>query len=326
MSYLRGEDINIGFGIEDPASRGTYVEPQIWVPGRSPAALISEPELVEIRETRITGMSAQDSEIVQKKSTGDFEFNLRVESFGFLVKSWLGGDVTTSGIESGVYEHTFIVGDDAQHPTLSAGLVLSQDYEYANTIVKSIAIRTPVDDVVNATANLLSPNETKRVGVAFAPTFDTKDYYFRHQDVTIKLADDEAGLDAADALCLKTFELSGDNNSRLNQCIGQIIPGDVLSLLQDMSIEFSADYLDETYRDLIIDGGQKALRIEMERSDIDYAGGNHPKITFDFPKVKLATRTQDRPIEDTVIDNCTARVFAAPTLKVVNERANYNHA
>ena len=40
MAYLRGEDINIGVGMENPSNRGTIVAPQVWIPGRTPTGIV----------------------------------------------------------------------------------------------------------------------------------------------------------------------------------------------------------------------------------------------------------------------------------------------
>lgn len=326
-NYLRGEDINIGFGVEDPSDRGTWVTPQIWVFGRTPAGIISEPEFVEIRETKTSGMDAQDSETIKTKAVGDFEFNVKVESFGFFLKSFL-GQVTTSGLGGGAYQHTFeVLETNPQHPSLSCSLSLPrlEDYKYPLTVIKTLAIRTPIDDVVNATVGLLASSEVKAGTDFFTVTETARDYRFRHQDVVIKIADTEAELDAATGIELKSFEMTGDNNSRGNQTIGSLSGYEIVTLLQNLNINFSSDYLDETYRDLITDNTEKAMRLEMIRSDI-LIDTENPTIQFNFPKVKLSTRTQDRPIEDIVIDNCTARVYDAPNVVIINEREDYNNA
>ena len=39
MSLLRGEDLNLGIGMEDPTARGTLVTPQGWIPARTPTGI-----------------------------------------------------------------------------------------------------------------------------------------------------------------------------------------------------------------------------------------------------------------------------------------------
>jgi len=255
MPYLRGEDINIGVGMEDPAARGTIVAPQAWIPGRTPTDIKPEIVKVEMKETRASGVDTQGSEIVQKGVTGGLEFNVRCNSIGYLLKSWLGECTTGTVLGGGVcWPHTFeVLPQNPEHPSLSLGLSQpnSQDYEYGLAIVKTLEIRTPVDDLVNATVGFIAAKEEPKAGAAFNPSFESNDYIFRHQDVTIKMvdaaaswADTKTALDGAAALSLKEFSISGDNGARFNQNIGELVPGNVLALLQSLKITLKADFID----------------------------------------------------------------------------------
>lgn len=255
--YLRGEDINIGIGIEDPAARGTIIAPQIWIPGRTPTGIVPMIEKVEMKETRASGIDTQGSEIVQKRAEGDLEFNVRCTSIGYLLKSWLGKCTTGSVLGTGnCWPHVFtVLPQDPEHPSLSLGLSQpnSQDYKYGLALVKTLEIRTPVDDLVNATVGFLAAEEQAKDG-AFDVAFESTDYIFRHQDVTIKMAeiaagtdswaDTKANLDAAAAMKLKEFSFGGDNGARINQNIGELVPGNVLALLQSLRATLKADFID----------------------------------------------------------------------------------
>jgi len=328
-NYLRGQDINIGFAIEDPENRGDFKEPQIWLPARTPTGFIAQPEMVELQETVLSGMNARGSEITRYGIEGEVEYNVRAISVGFILKSWL-GEHTVSGLGGGAYEHTFTLKKkDPIHPSLSTAISQCDGghnhYEAPKTVVQTFNLVIPVDDLVNATSNFMAPRDYKKEGDKFESEITENDHYFRHQDVKIKMAENEGDLDSADAISVKTFEPSGNNNASFNQNISELAPGEVKAGLMEMNIEFTSDYLDDTYRDMILNGEVKAMRVEMEREDIDIGDGEHPKMVITYPKVKLASRTQDRPMEDTVIDNCSARVFEAPVVKVVNEKENYEH-
>jgi hypothetical protein len=140
------------------------------------------------------------------------------------------------------------------------------------------------------------------------------------------MADTEAELDAAEAISLKTFNSSHNGNVRRNQNVGELTGVDILTGLHNMELTFSSDYLDETYRDMIQDNEEKAVRIEMVRSDITIGAANNPTIRITYPKVKLTSRDQDRPLDDIVVDTCTAKVLEAPTAVIINEREDYDNA
>ena len=468
MAYLRGEDINIGVGTENPAARGTIVAPQTWIPGRTPTGIKPVIEKVEIKETRASGIDTQGSEIIQKRAEGDLEFNVRCGSFGYLLKSWL-GKTTPSVVEAAaVWSHLFeVLPQNPEHPSLSLGLSQpnSQDYQYGLALVKTLEIKTPVDDLVNATAGFLASKEEEKAGAAYAVSFGSTDYVFRHQDVVVKFADAGANwaatklaLDAAASLSLKEFSFSGDNGARVNQNIGELVPGNVLGLLQSLKATLKADFIDNldqtiggiggtaytlgttisegatdiqtftptkkyqtkvvfkvvakgtgdwtivvhnaandliasetianadilvgyntailpytwttgTYhihiissvadgtvdtvvntdlegavmsfyykseRELYTGGNYKAMRIEMERTDIQIGTNptQHPKITIDMPKVSFEGWDPDRPLDDIVTEGVEIKIHydydtdAARAIEItlVNEIDDYDHA
>lgn len=468
MPYLRGEDINIGIGMENPAARGTIVPPQRWIPGRTPTDIKPEIVKVEIKETRASGVDTQGSEIIQKGVVGGLEFNVRCESLGYLLKSWLGkvtsSDQVADGGEVGlVWVHKFeVLPQNPEHPSLSLALSQpnAQDYEYGLALVKTLEIRTPVDDLVNATVGFVAAKEEAKAGTPFDPNFVSTDVRFRHQDVKIKLANagvdwagTKANLDAAAALSLKEFRISGDNGARFNQNIGKLVPGNVLALLQSLAATLKADLVDnldrttggtgDTYsiltgipdegaknrqtftptkkyqtkvtfnlsvlgtgdltilihdssevlvasqviahkdlnvgyntailpwtwaageyhvhitstvadskvvtndnedletaimnfyykseRELYTGGNYKAMRVEMERTDLTIGTAHHPKIVIDLPKVSFEGWTPDRPLEDIVSEGVELKIHydsvtsKAIEIRLTNTKKHYAH-
>jgi len=302
--FLRGEDINIGFGVENPAARLTKVAPQAFIPGRTPTGVDVDVTKVLMKETKGTGISTKGSEIVQRKASGSLEFNVRSESIGYLLKSLLGKSTPTVVLAS-VINHKFEVLDsDPQFPTLTMALSQRgsfQDYSYKGAMVSKLEIKTPVDDLVNAKADFFAADETKESAYSFS-TNDT-DYLFRPQDITVKVAADVAGLAAGVELKLKALSLVISNNSKPQQTIGSLIPTDAIAGLIEVSGEMEIDYEDDTYHEMFKTGAYKALEITIERSDIDYdMANNHPKMVITLPKISIEKSTPQRPMDDVVRD------------------------
>lgn len=295
MSFIKGEDINIGIARE--TVRGTPESPSTFIPGRTPTGIREVVEKTPIRETRGTGMASQGSVLVQTRSEGDLEFNVRNGSLGFLLLSLL-GKVTTSA-NGTAYDHLFeILTGNPQNPTLTLALsqLGMQDYEYKKAICTALEIRTPVDDLVNATATFMGVGEATHADYTVA--FPSDDYYFRHYDVVIKIATNVAGLGAATAMGVKEFSLSLANNGRVNQNIGELTPSDILALMVEVGGKLKMDYQDETMHDMFIAGTYKAMSITLTRSDVTIATSVNPKVVFVLPKVSLENLNPDRPIDD----------------------------
>ena len=333
MAYLMGEQIQIGVGRE--GTRGTAVAPQAWIPARTPTGISTVTERATIRETRGTGIMSQGVEIVNSRAEGDLEFNVRNTSIGYILASLLGAPVSAQEGSTGAYTHTFTRQTSGpQFPSLTLGLSQAgtfQDYQYPLGVVNSLELRTPVDDLVNATVNFVAKQENEVS--AYTPAFDeTADILFRNHDIIIKIANDVSGLDAATGICLKELTLNIANNTRPNVCIGGANPSDIFSLITEITGSFVADYEDSDYYDIFKEGTYKAMRITMERDDLPVLGTAstlYPLVQIDLPKVSFEGYTPDRPIDDIVMENIefTAHYDTdeaeAITVLVHNEQATY---
>lgn len=303
MSIILGENLVIGVGAE--STRNTAVAPESFVEGRTPTGINVEVVKALIKETKASKNASQGSEIVQRKAGGGLEFNLKSETVGYLLLSLLGKS-TPSVVSGSVVDHLFeILPNNVQHPTLTFFLsqLSQQAYEYPGAVVTSLEIRTPVDDLVNATFEMMATDEDEYAGSPVSPTYSSTNYIFRPYDVEIKLAANVAGLAAADAVNLKEFNISINNNGRSQQHIGSINPTDTIAGLFEIGGSLTLDYEDATYHDIYRDGTYKAMQIKLTRSDIDLGSGNNPTLTIVLPKISFEASNPDRPIDDIVRDS-----------------------
>lgn len=328
--YLTGEDINIGLGVE--TVRGTGVVPAVFIPGRTPSGVNVEIEKTLIKETRATKVSSQGSEIVRSSAAGDLEFNIRVSSLGYILKSLLGS--VTSALQSGesaVYKHIFkILAGNPQHPSLTLALSKPgiQDYEYPLALAKSLEIKTPMDDLIYATVAFLAQKENTHA--AYTPAFAGNDYYFRHQDVVISLADDLSGLAAATPIKVKSFQFNIDNKARQNQNVSELNPGDIIATDFTLEGQMSLDLQDSAYHDLFTSGNYKALELKLQRGDITIGSASNPTVQIQLPKISIESYSENRKLEDVTEQTLkfTAHYSPADSMAIqailINEKANYN--
>ena len=332
MSYLKGESVNLGIGMEDTAARGTFVTPQNFIPARTPSGINVEVVKAILKETKGSGIASQGSEIVQRKAVGNLEFNLRSESIGYILKSLLGACSSVVN-ETTAYDHTFsVLLNNPQYPSISLALHQPnlQDYAYKGALAKKLEIKTPIDDLVNAIVEFEAVDEDEHA--SFTPAFQSDDYIFRPQDITIKLATNLAGLDAAEAINVKEFGLSIDNAGAPQHNIGSVTPADILAAILTIAGSMAIDYEGDTYHDLVKDGTYKAMRIEMQRSDVTIGATSHPTVRIDLAKVSFESNSPDRPIDDIVKDSLEFIAHYSDTdskaieIVVTNEVVDYNHA
>ena len=305
MPLLRGEQLNIGVGIEDPSNRGDFTGPDAFIPGRSPSGITVEVVKTLLKETRASGVSSRGSVIVQRRASGSLEFNLRSQTIGYLLKS-LFGKISSQAVpaSASAYDHTFTIEKyNPQFPTISISLSAGneQHYGFRNGLVKSLEIKTPVDDLVNATVEFIASDESAQSD--FTPAFSDDDVIFRPQDVSIKIAADVAGLAAATPIGVKEFSIKQDNNGKPQHNIGSVTAKDQLAGVTDIAGSLVIDYEGTTYHDLYKAGTYKAMQIIITRSDIALdANNNHPTLTITLAKVSFEKYSPDRPLDDIVRD------------------------
>lgn len=334
MAYLQGE--GIAFGIATEATRGTAVEPQIWIPARSPSTIQTVVDKFTIQEAKGTGITSHGSEIATSRAEGSLEFNVRNKSIGYLLRSAL-GEPTSAEIptSTGAYSHIFKKQvSDAQHPSATFALSQpgAQSYEYPLGIVQNLSINLPLDDLVNASVDLMAKVENDHA--AYTPAFSTSDdHIFRNPDVTIKFADTVAGLSGATEVCLSEFSLATAVATNPRNCIGSSSPTDILSGAAEITGTIGSVFEDvATYYDVFKSGGYKAIEIKMERSDLADIGtsSQKPGITILLPKVSFESYTPDRPLEDIVNESIdfTAHYSDSDTtamnITLYNDKADYD--
>ncbi len=330
MSYLLGENVNIGVGME--STRGTAVSPQAWIAGRTPSGIRPVVDKVMVAETKGTRITSQGSEIVQKRVEGDLEFNLKNETIGWILKALMGTvNSAVKGGETTVYSHEFSIAlNNPQNPSLTIALSQPnfQDYKYNLVLPSSLEISTPIEDLATATVEFVGADEA--TATDYTPAYSSDDYYFRNHDVTIKIASDVAGLAGASAIKVKEFSLSIVNNARTNQNLGELTPSDVLALMFEITGSMTLDYTNETYHDIYTTGAYRAMEISLVRSDVTIGNASNPSITITLPKVSFEDLSQDRPIDDIVTSaiEFTAHYDSdeanAITIDVVNELSDYD--
>ncbi|MDD4410084.1 MAG: phage tail tube protein, partial [Candidatus Pacebacteria bacterium] len=302
----RGEDINIGVGMENPSARGTKVTPQMWIPGRTPTGIKLNVNKATIKETRANKIASEGTEPVMKTASGDLEANIRSKSFGYLFRSLLGKCTSAAkGGESGVYEHTFeVLPSNPEHPSLTLGLSQPaiQDYSYPLAVVSEMKINTTPEDLVVATVSMLASAEEEK-SPDYVVAYDADDIYFRHQDVKIYFAADVAGLATAAVTKVKSLEADIKNNAAEDQNVSELNPGNILAGLIDVTGSFEANYNSKDNHDIFDDNTYKAMRIVLERVDLTIGSASHPKIQITLPRVSFTNLTPNRPIDDIVTDS-----------------------
>lgn len=325
MNTVLGERYVTGVGVE--GTRGTLVSAQDFIRAREPASIQTSVDKVDIQETEASGMATKGQVTTMRRVTGDLPVNIRFRTYGYLLKSLMGGvssAVETGETGNGVYRHTFTVDPDNLQPSLSLSLTRgSFDHFGINgAVVSQLTENYPLDDVVNATATIMG--RTESVESDFTPAFTDDDHLAPHQYVTIKIADDVAGLDAAEAICVTSITNEMNRNTTEKKCQSSLDVLDFKPGLMRLSGNFTWDKTADTYRDLGLVDTEKALRISVVNTGVTIGTASNPTLEHTFDRVTFTTE-EERPIDDTVTETVNW-IAHGVTTSLVNEKADYNAA
>lgn len=328
MTLVRGEDIAVGVAVE--ATPGTFVAATDWIRTREPATIQPVVEKVDIKETRGSGVSTKGQVVTMTKVEGEMALNLRFRTIGYLLKSLLG--TITSATEAGesvVYRHSILLNSAVAQPTLSLSLARgAHTHKKVNgAVVSKMALNFPVDDVINGNVSIKGLTETTNSN--FTTAFSNTDYLAPHQMVTLKIADNVAGLAGATAIDVTDMKIELNRDTVEKMSISSASPIGMKAKLLAISGSFSKDKDDDTYRDIAIANTTKALQISVVNTAQIIGSAAHPELTIVLPNVTLSV-SENRPLDETVTEEFTfvanydESQAKAVSMSLVNEKTNYN--
>lgn len=283
MTEILKRKYNIGIGRE--ITRGTAVAPKYWL---KPLNEEYNDKIESVASERAFG-AIEDSEdmVIKKKfSAGQIAGEVFDKSFGLFLLAGLGqvASVEKAG-DAGVFDHRFSVLQSAKHPTLCIEVKRGDNEQksYPNCVLESLKIESQANEYVKFEAQLKG-----KAGVASGsvPGYEVENY-FLGKDVSVKLADNLAGLDGATAIDARKVEIHIGKNIEEDKRLGKAEPNDFLN--KEFSIEGTIEILfkDTVLKNWALDGDKKALRIDIVDTSTTIGTSSHPSLRFDLAKIKF---------------------------------------
>jgi hypothetical protein len=291
-----GRLVNLGIGKE--TTRGTAVAPTYWL---FKSDLNYQEKIEQAIEEASTGVIADsiDSQIVKKWAEGSFGGSINDKSIGLILLS-LFGSVSSAlkGGETVVYQHTFSLGNTAQHPSLTLGIDDQwQDYQFALAMIESLEIRYERGKFISYTANFKS----KKGATATLTASYSAENSFRPHDFVFKMAANLAGLAAAAATVIKSATLKFEKNLEVDDVLGSIDPVDFLNKQFVCTGTIEALFDDEaTFKTIVLGDTAKAVRFDLINAAVTIGTSSNPELQLDLAKVKFSEITRATPLNDLV--------------------------
>ena len=282
-----GRLISLGFAKE--TTRGTAeTAASYWSPFES---LDFNPKVKNVIADQAVGVieNAVAEYRVNQFVDGSFKCPVTDQSVGPLFYAIFGGyAVATHSGETAVYDHTFTVGESAQHQSLTFFThdpLGGTDYSYANGVVHKMELDAELEKFV-----LLTNSISAQMGVsqtAFTPSFLSENRFIP-QNMTFKYATAVSGLSAATPIALKSLKLTIDESIEEQNVLGSVAPADFLNKEFKVEGQLEAVYqnLTDFYNAFVADPNVgQAMLIDLKNTDVTIGTASHPELAITLNQV-----------------------------------------
>lgn len=302
-----GRQIELGVATE--AVRGTpETAADKWV--RSVSATIVERATHALDDTtRGVLEDGESRRTVQTHVEGELSGILHADVLGWFLAN-IYGKVITSTITGAVRSHVFTLRQNIQHQSLTLfakdGAV--QQLAFDNAMINTLEISATVEDYVRFSATFLA---SAAVNDDDTPSYDTE-YDFVARDITVKIADTEAGLAGATATPVKEIAVNFDQGLIRDHVVGAYTPDDIYNARLMIEGSFSKNFVDETFKDLYLGNSAKYMSITIA-GEADIGSGNFPTITILLYKVLFMDWNRQGGANELVSETVQFRAFYNPS-------------
>jgi len=279
MSKFSGRLVKLGIGRE--TSRGAGVASTYHVPH---VTFSYDDKVTQARLEGGMGVLA-DSEaafVTTKFGAGDLEGEVRGDSFGLFLYSLL-GTLSTAGPTDSAYTHSFSVNNVVASQSLSFTVTDSNTTEmYKLVMLDTLEMAAELDNVLKFSASFMGKQAASTSDTV--PTLSASNKYTK-KHLSFKIAANVGSLTAASAISLKNLTLTFSKGVVLDDVLGTAEPEDILGTLLGIEGQVTLNYEDETYKNYMRDGTNRAMEIKWTDNDTTIGASTNPSLTMRFPKV-----------------------------------------
>ena len=285
-------------GISKETTRGTQIAaPTFYVPKRT---FNHFDRVVKARsELSYNNIINQGNinPVALKWAEGSFDTDVLSKSFGLFLLALL-GNVSSAGVVDSSYTHTFTLQNDNQHDSLSLWVddPLTGDIVFTLAMINTLTMEFMPDDVVKVSIDFMS-KASKGVN-DLSPSYSAESKFIgRH--LTFKIENATGDLAAGSNVPIKSLTLRFNKNVIKDDVLGTVDPEDILNQQLGIEGEVVLNLENRTYKDLMLSGSYKAVRIQLINTDDDIgAGSTNPQFIIDFSRVDFEEWEPERPNDE----------------------------
>jgi hypothetical protein len=318
----------ISFGISTEATRGTAEAVAERSVRKVECNIIPRAERITDDSTFGRLEDAERVRTVRKWSEGDLSSLLHADVMGYFLLN-LYGDVTSTPVSSS-YSHEFTLQQDLLHPTLTLFVKDGEvrQSKIAGGVISTMEVTASTDDFVRYSASFLGKEGVDDTSTL--PALATE-YDFVSRDITVKIADSEAGLSSATALKLKNLSINWNSNAEADWVFGSYSPENIYNKTFAIEGSFERNFTDETFKDLYEGDSFKYMQVKIE-GEADLGSGVKPTLTVLFYKIMITDWSRTSAGDDLVMETVNFKAFLNTTdsaqskVTLINKTAEYESA
>ncbi len=278
-----GRKYQVGIGKE--SIRGTKIAPTFWLPLLDMPTIENKPEYENNTQGIGVIVDTDGSEIVKEYAEGEMNGKIRDNSFGLLLLVATGSVASAESADTGVYEHTFSLLNSNTHPSLTVEVKHdNEQLAYSLAMLNSLRINIEVGKFIEFNAGVTAK---KGVSESNTPSYDADENEFTSRHVSLKIADNLAGLDSASEVDLQSIELSVNKNIEPIYKLKSTEPAEIKNKVVAIEGNFEAMFDDTTLKAFHEGNAEKAIRIEMVNDAVTIGASSNPGLKIDLAKVKF---------------------------------------
>jgi len=288
MPRLMGYDSYLGIGQE--VAFGTAVQPSEFT------EFTSESMRMEIAETLIPSINTTrffKKRVVHSRTvSGTIDFPVTPEDgIGEFLKYSIGGTITTASTGTTAYIHTFeSSSDELPAGTTNTSLTLqisrggntTTTYDYVGCKVNQLTLRASVNNLLEASVDMVAKNETDAATVSTASFSTLNPFTFVEGEFLIG--------DTITAVSTETiggFELVLGNNIETGDMVrvlGDATVEELPAVMQDLTINITQAFQTSTNYNRFIAGTKSAIRLLFDNGQTAATGATY-QLQVDLPAV-----------------------------------------
>lgn len=271
------------FGIAVEGNRGdAELVADRWV-RKVAANVIPRAERVDDDSTFGRLEESDRTRIVRKWNEGDVSGILHADVFGYFLTN-VYGDVVSTVVAGQVYDHVFNLDQTITHPTLTLFVKdgETRQAKIAGGVVSNLEINVTTDDFIRFSASFSGKEEESDSSeVSYSQEYD-----FISRDVTVKVANSLGGLSSAEAIKVKTLDISWDTGAILDYVVGDYSPDNIYNGRMVIEGSFTKNYVDQVFENLYKADDARYMQITIE-GEATIGSTYHPTITIVLYKAQI---------------------------------------